>query len=102
MTPATRKMLFGPRINTWTRYNPRADDMNVVESLYIEAQNITFVTCQGDDIRPDTRLEAFSAGGVVYEAIRPAVHNSLSNRLQLTFGVNGRHEIPRGPITVIR
>ncbi len=76
--------------------------MTVVECLYIESKDITFVTCQGDDIRLDTRVNEFSSSGAVYEALNSEVYNSLSNSLQLTFGVRGKRDIPRGPITVIR
>ena len=43
--------------------------MTVVECLYIESKDITFVTCQGDDIRLDTRVNEFSSSGAVYEAL---------------------------------
>lgn len=68
--------------------------MRIVDSMKLA--QATIAVCQGNDILPKMRIGRFKIGGVVFEAGRCEVRNSISDHLQMFIEVMNADSVPIG------
>ena len=68
--------------------------MRIVDSMKLA--RATIAVCQGNDIIPNMKIRKFKIGGVVFEAGRCEVRNSISDHFQMFIEVMNAESIPMG------